>query len=283
MEAFMEEMDRIRDKIARRELVIGTHISLDDSSVTELLGDVGFDVVWIDTEHSPIDLKELQLHLIAARASQVAAWVRVAWNDPVIVKPILEMGPAGLVFPMIRTQKEAEDAVACCFYPPRGIRGYGPRRVTKYGLVGMQEYVQQAHRLFWRIMQIEHFEAVDNLDGILGVDGVDAIVVGPNDLSASIGKLGKTGDRQTGELQDAIAQKARLRRVPFGVSTGDDPKVLQEWIERGASFVFTGSDVGYIVKGGKHNLQTVTELGRRSSFLRGSDKAAQQISDPGGT
>ena len=92
-------IETIRGKIARKEMVIGTHVGFANSCFTELLGDVGFDFIWIDAEHGALDKEAIQLHMIAARAAGAASFVRVPWNDPVSVKTILDMGPDGVIFP----------------------------------------------------------------------------------------------------------------------------------------------------------------------------------------
>jgi 2-keto-3-deoxy-L-rhamnonate aldolase RhmA len=259
----MSSLKEIRAKVAARELVIGTHVSLLDPSVTELLACTGFDFLWIDTEHSAIDRGALQQHLIAAQAGGAAAFVRIPWNDPVLAKPVLEMGPAGIVFPMIRTAAEARAAVSACLYPPAGQRGFGPRRAVRYGMIPTEQYIRESAQSFWRIMQIECVDAVENLDEILGVEGVDAIVVGPNDLSGSVGLLGQTQHPDVVRLCDRIAETALRRKVPFGVSMGDDPPVVQRWIDRGVDWIALGSDTGSLLAGGRQALEHAREARAR--------------------
>jgi 2-keto-3-deoxy-L-rhamnonate aldolase RhmA len=259
----MEGLEKLRAKLVAGRLVVGTHVSLADPCITELLGDVGFDLLWIDTEHSPIDRSNLVLHLLAARAAGTAAFVRIPWNDPVLAKPVLEMGIDGIIFPMIRTQEEARQAVAACLYPPEGTRGYGPRRAIRYGLMDGAQYLRTASSGFWRIMQIEHVQAVENLDAILSVPGVDAIVVGPNDLSGSVGLLGQTAHPRVTELMDRIVQTALRRRVPVGTSIPDDPATIQQWIDRGAQWIVTGSDASYLLKGARSLHQMLLAMAAR--------------------
>lgn len=256
----MAPIDLIRRKIAARELVVGTHVSLLDSSITELMAYVGFDFLWIDTEHSAIDRGALQQHLIAAQAGGAAAFVRIPWNDLVLAKPVLEMGPAGIVFPMIRTADDARAAVSACLYPPAGVRGFGPRRAVRYGMTPGDRYIREAAASMWRIMQIEHIDAVNNLDAIIGVEGVDAIVVGPNDLSGSVGLLGQTQHPEVLKLCDRIAATALKRKAPFGVSIGDDPAVVKRWIERGVDWIATGTDTGSLMAGGRRALDQAREF-----------------------
>jgi 2-dehydro-3-deoxyglucarate aldolase/4-hydroxy-2-oxoheptanedioate aldolase len=242
---------RVKDKIDRKEMVIGTHVSFTNSCFTELLGDVGFDFIWIDAEHGAMDKQDIQLHLIAARASGSASFVRVPWNDPVIVKTVLDMGPDGIVFPMICSAEEAEQAVAACRYPPKGIRGLGTRRTNRYGMGDKKEYFAEVEDRTWKIMQIEHIDGVKDLDRILEVDGVDTIVVGPNDLSGSVGLLGQTKHPEVIALLDEIGDKARKHGTPLGVSMGYDPEVVRQWKERGISWIGMGQDFSLLAKAAK--------------------------------
>lgn len=251
----MSTLSDIRRKIAARELVIGTHVSLLDPAISELMGCLGFDFVWVDTEHSAIDRGVLQQHLVAAQAGGAAAFVRIPWNDPVLAKPVLEMGPAGIVFPMVCTAEQAKAAVAACLYPPAGQRGYGPRRAIRYGTEPMDRYLREAAGSFWRIVQIEHVDAVANLEAIVGVEGVDAIVVGPNDLSGSVGRLGQTEHPEVVRLCERIAEVAKRRGIPFGVSLGDHPEAVRSWIDRGVDWIASGSDTASLVAGGRRVLE----------------------------
>ena len=126
-------MGYLKEKLQDCEEIAGMHVSLGDACVSELLAGVGFDFLWIDTEHTAIDYQALQNHLIAARAGGTSTLVRIPENNKVLVKRVLEMGPTGIIFPMINTAEEAETAMKSCLYPPYGIRGYGPIRAVSYG------------------------------------------------------------------------------------------------------------------------------------------------------
>lgn len=253
-------VDKLNEKIAKGEPVIGAHVYLADSSVSEMLGIMGNEFLWIDWEHSALDKSQIQSHLIAAKAAGIAAFVRIPWNDHVLAKPVLEMGPDGIIFPMIKTAGEAKDAVAACAYPPKGARGFGPRRASRYGMMPGSEYFEQVDSSFWKIMQIEHIEAVVNLDEILKVEGVDTIVVGPNDLSGSVGLLGQLRHPEVMKLFDEIAEKCKKAGKPFGTSIGWNRQNVEDWKRRGASWIACGSDTGYIFEAGLGTLNGVKEI-----------------------
>lgn len=253
--------ERLRARFRNHELVVGGHVFYTDPEITEQLGAHGFEFVWIDAEHSAFDLQCILAHIMAAASADTASIVRVAWNDPVRIKPVLEMGPDGLILPMVCTREEAEAAVRSCTYPPRGVRGFGPRRANWYGAMDTPEYLEQADRSFLRILQIEHQTAVEHLDEILQVEGIDLLVVGPNDLSASYGLLGHTRDARMMPVYDEIAAKCRAADMPFGVSLGaSDRASMADWIRRGVCFLGCGDDISYISMGCRATMEFLRSL-----------------------
>lgn len=257
----METMlNRIKEKLAQKEMVIGTHVGFREHCFTELFGDIGFDFVWIDAEHGPLDRSDILNHIIAARASGAVSIVRVPWNDPVYVKNILDMGVDGIVFPMIRTAEEAKLAVASCTYPLDGIRGAGPRRANRYGLGDKNWYNKNADQTIWKIMQVEHIDNVQTLDEILSVEGVDTFVVGPNDFASSMGKLGQVRDPEVLAAYDKIGEIARKHAKPWGVSMGFDEKTMQEWIARGASWFGLGFEFQYVLTAAQNTLNKAKSI-----------------------
>lgn len=230
----------------KQKFLKGVVVNLDDPSVSELMGNIGFDFVWLDAEHGPYHNIGIQNHIIAAKAGGCLSFVRIACNDPNLVKPVLEMGPDAVIFPMINSKADAEAAVKSTLYPPEGIRGFGPRRANRYGkdtgyLLNYKERTK-------RILQIEHKTAVQNLDEILQVPYIDGILVGPFDLSASLGKIGQVRDPELLEIYDKIARKVREKGIMLGAFAVDSESV-GEWINRGADFLALASDTG-LIQGG---------------------------------
>lgn len=256
----MNAIKNIKEKIKKKIPIIGTLVSINDSSITELLCDIGFDFIWIDMEHTPIVKKDVHFHIMAAKGTGAATFVRVAWNDPILVKPILEMGPSGIIFPFIRTASEARKAVSSCLYPPKGIRGFGPRRSIKYGITDIKKYIERADTEIWKIMQIEHIDAVNNLEEILNVEGVDAVMVGPNDLAASIGYLGQNDHPEVKKVMNIAAKKIVKYGKPFGVSIGYNPTTIKEWIERGVNYIEVGCDIAFLLQAGTQVLKKTKKI-----------------------
>lgn len=134
----MENASKFRDKLRRGQLCLGSFITCTDPTITEALCSVS-DFVWIDMEHNALSLEAVQAHLMATKGSDTTGLVRVPWNDPVLIKPVLDIGADGVVVPLVRTADDVRRAVAACRYPPEGIRGFGPRRASGYGRLGGPE------------------------------------------------------------------------------------------------------------------------------------------------
>ena len=121
--------------------------------------------------YNPLTLQTVQSQLIATKGSDTTAHLRVHWNDPVLIKPVLDIGADGIIVPMVRTADDVRQAVAACRYPPEGIRGCGPRRPAKYWRLGGPEFYRLANKSIRVIAQIEHIDAKNNIDEILAVPG----------------------------------------------------------------------------------------------------------------
>lgn len=228
-------------------MLMGTCISFVDPTITEALSGV-LDFVWIDTEHSAMSLERVQGHIMATKGSETVPLVRVAANDPVLIKPVLDIGAAGVIVPLIKTADDVRRAVSACRYPPEGIRGCGPRRPSGYGARGGPEFLQSANKTIITIVQIEQREALDNLTEILAVPGLTSIVVGPNDLAASLGYPGEPRHPEVVRSIDAVIAKARQAKVPMGIAIGDDPEEMIQWADKGVSWLAMGADFILLVR-----------------------------------
>lgn len=245
----------MKEKLRQRQLCIGTHVSLGECVVTEMMGNLPYDYLWIDMEHSCINTDQLLNHLIAARASGINAIVRLPWNDPVLAKPVMDSGADGIIFPMVRSYDEACRAVEASSYPPRGIRGYGPRRAAMFGMIDGPAYRATADEKLMRFIQIEHIGAVKDLDRILTISELDAFILGPNDLSGSMGRLGHFNDPDIRTIINETIGRISAAGKVAGVSLGSaDEETLRDWYKRGARMISAGYDVKYIMAGARANL-----------------------------
>ena len=253
-------MNKLKQKLMQGEKVLGTHVLLNGHQTTEIISSLGYDYLWIDTEHTSMSLENVEDHLLISRLNGVASLVRVPWNDPVRMKPILEMGPDGIIIPMVNSYEEALQAVQACMYPPRGIRGYGPRRASNFGMMPLEEYLQSADDIM-RIVQVEHIDAVRDLKRIVTVDAIDAFIIGPMDLSSSMGKLGKLDDPEVCSVIDEIIATVHEAGKPVGVSFGlCGPEEIQKWKNRGVDMISLACETDFIITGAQKLLADMQKI-----------------------
>ena len=238
----MENAGYFKDKIRSGELCIGTNITFTDPTATEALCRM-FDYVWIDMEHNALPLETVQGHIMATKGSRTTPLVRVPWNDPVMIKPVLDIGAAGVIVPMIRTAEDVRLAVSACRYPPDGIRGYGPRRGSNFGDLEGPDFCRMANETIIAIVQIEHIEAVNNLDEILAVPGLTGICVGPMDLAGVDGPQRNPRHPDVLSTIKTVIEKTRKTDVFAGVAFGDDLEQHAKWVEQGVQWVSVASDI----------------------------------------
>lgn len=257
-------MRSLKEKLGACEFVAGMHTSLCDASITELCGMVGFDFIWIDTEHSALDYYMLETHIIAARAAGTKALVRIPWNDPILAKRVLEMGPDGIIIPVVNTAQELDKAMKSTLYPPHGTRGFGPVRAADYGLTDADDFIKRKSLELIRCVQIESQTAVQNLEEMAKNPWVDCFIFGPCDLSGSINELNRVFEPNTQELiRQAIATLKKANKS-IGVSTGsDDPDVLKFWYDLGVNMISAGTDYLHIANGSKKVFTALRNLERR--------------------
>lgn len=229
---------RIRDRVP----TVGTWLTLGHTSVAEVLVQAGYDWVVIDTEHSAISTEQLLPLIQVTDLAGAPALVRVGANDPLLIKRAMDAGAAGVVVPMVNSAEEARAAVAAVKYPPHGTRGVGLARAQGYGH-DFEAYRDAVAGDSIVVVQIEHIDAVDAIDEILAVPGVDATIIGPYDLS---GSLGCPGEFDRPEVADALARyeaACDAAGKPRGVhSVAPDAEKARTYLERGYSLIALGVD-----------------------------------------
>lgn len=233
----------LKKTLAAGGTALGSWITLAHPALAEIMARAGFDWLAVDLEHSVITIREAEELIRVIGLSGAAPLVRLSWNDPVQIKRVMDAGAHGVIVPMVNTPEEARAAVAAVHYPPRGTRGVGLARAAQYG-VGFAAYKDWLADNAVVIVQVEHIRAVENLAAILDTPGVDGFIVGPYDLS---GSLGRPGDF---EHPDFTAAMARIREVAAakGALAGihvveADPEELRQRLEQGYRFVAYSLDI----------------------------------------
>ncbi|KAI5084512.1 hypothetical protein GOP47_0000681 [Adiantum capillus-veneris] len=198
----------LKARLASGEHLYGAFLCSFSPTLAEILGWAGYDYVVIDMEHGPGDTFAALPCMQALASAGVPAILRIAANDPVLMKKAMDLGPQGVVVPMIETPSDAEKAIASCQYPPRGNRG-AAHPIVHASMYGIDTSYLQMNEEVLRILQIESAEAVDHILDIAAVDGVDCLMLGPTDLSSSIGYLHDPGHENVMKLMHR-AEKAVL-------------------------------------------------------------------------
>ncbi|NTY36275.1 4-hydroxy-2-oxoheptanedioate aldolase [Burkholderia diffusa] len=233
--------------LARGDAQVGLWLGLANPYSAEVVAGAGFDWLLIDGEHAPNTVPTIlaQLQAIAPYPSHPV--VRVPWNDPVIVKQVLDLGAQTLLVPMVQSADEARAAVAATRYPPHGIRGVGSAlaRASRWSRIG--DYLHRANDEMAVLVQVETRAGLDAIDAIARVEGVDGVFIGPADLAADLGHLGNPGHPDVqGAIDGAIRTIKAAGKAP-GILSADEA-AARRYLEAGALFVAVGVDTTLLAR-----------------------------------
>jgi 2-keto-3-deoxy-L-rhamnonate aldolase RhmA len=243
-----------KEMLRSKQPLIGTLVTLPNPLVSELLSLVGFDWLWIDMEHAPLSLEQVQT-LLQAKKNECLGLVRIPENAEVWIKRVLDLGADGIIVPQVKSSEEARKAVMASKYPPAGTRSAGIARAQGWG-INLAEYIETSNSSISVLLQIEHLEGVKNLDAILTVEGVDGIIVGPYDLSGSFGKLGQVQDREVAEAIEKIQKTCQKVGMPCGIFALTS-QAAQSYLQSGFRFVAVGIDSHYMLQSAQASLNSL--------------------------
>lgn len=249
----------LKKKLQKREITIGGWITLGHSSIAEIMARAGFEWLVVDMEHSVITLDTAQQLIQVIEGCGVIPLVRVGENNPYIIKRVMDAGAYGVIVPMVNTKKEAEAAVKAVKYPTLGTRGVGLARAQGYGAT-FDEYAATVNEESIVIAQIEHTDAVDNLESILSVNGVDGCIIGPYDLSGSLGVPGNFEHPDVLAALKKVEQTCQEKRVALGIHIiQPDYGLVLESISRGYTFLAFSSDILFLGNSCREQLRAVND------------------------
>jgi 2-keto-3-deoxy-L-rhamnonate aldolase RhmA len=240
----LREPNRLKRNLAAGKVCLGATLTMNSPVVAEILSHIGLDWLWFETEHSSLDDDIVLGMLQAANGADVSTVIRVPWNDKTMIKRALDLGPDGIILPLVNTREEAEYAVRAMKYPPMGERGAGLGRAQCYGM-HMGEYLQTANDEVTTILMIEHIKAVENIEQIIAVKGVDSVMVGALDLSGSMGMLGQTADPKVEGAVQKVLAACKKAGMPCGIITVS-PDQTNERIRQGFTNLIIGIDVLFL-------------------------------------
>lgn len=239
-------MTSLNARMAQRELLLGSWVTIGHPIIAEVMADAGFDWLAIDMEHSAITLAEAQVLMQATHATSAVPLARVESNNPVQIKRVLDAGAHGVIVPMVNSPDDAERAVSASKYPPTGIRGVGLARAQAYGF-GFEEYRDGLQSDITVIVQIEHVDAIEVIDEILATPGVSGSIIGPYDLSGSLGLPGQLDHPSVVEAVSIYEKACAARGKPAGYHVvPPDKHLAEEYVERGYTFVGLSLDTLFL-------------------------------------
>ena len=234
-----------------REVSFLGWISMLDPAVSEIAVQWGYDGLIIDTEHATFDVSALRTTIMGFRGTDCVPLVRVGANDIYLIKTALDLGAGGVLVPQIQGPEDARLAVHHCRYPPDGIRGVSPRRASDYFSEG-QAYVNEANESILVMVQIETWDAYQQLDAILEVEGIDCFLVGQVDLAATMNHMWQPGHPEVLQVTEDIVRRCRQAGRSAAVAATNDPNEIKHWLDAGANVMSAGSDLSFLLAGYRH-------------------------------
>lgn len=244
--------------------LIGTWQTLYSPSISEILCDMGFSFITIDLEHTPMDLAHAAHLIQIITLKGKTALVRLGSHDENIIKRVMDMGASGVIVANVKTAREAENVVKAAKYPPFGTRGVGLSRAQKYG-EGFSEYLKWNEESGIVIAQIEHIDAIENIEEILAVKGLNGTLIGPYDLSGSMGCPGEFQREDVKAAVDTYLEACKkLNRPPGYHVVSSNHRDLIPFIEKGYKLLPFGFDAKFMIDMCKN------ALGGINAYLEGN-------------
>lgn len=252
----------LRKALRERKVILGAWVQVGHPAVAEILAGAGFDWVCVDLEHGAIGIETMTDLFRTMAAFDCVPVVRVPANDPVWIHRCLDAGAKGLIVPMVNTPEEAAAAVREAKYPPRGKRGYGYARANAYG-ARFDAYARAANEEIAVIAQVEHKDAIANLEAILDVEGVDGTFIGPYDLSGSFGVPGGLNQPTVRKALANYRAVCRRRGKAMGLHVvRPNEKSIRQAVRDGYTLIALGLDTLFLEEGARAALSFAGRMHR---------------------
>lgn len=254
------KINQLKRNLREGKLCVGSWITLGNEAIAEIFSNAGFDWVVVDLEHSTISIEQAGSLIRTVDLSGSVPLVRLTSNDSNLIKRVMDAGAHGIVVPNVNSGQEAADAVAATRYAPEGRRGVGLARAQDYGS-GFEDYLQWQKRESIVIVQIEHVAALANLETILSVPGVDGFIIGPYDLSCSMGIPGQFDHSDFLDAMNHILETAVSMNCPAGLHIVEpDINKLREVVQQGYRFIAYSVDIRILDVCARHAVESLKTL-----------------------
>jgi 2-keto-3-deoxy-L-rhamnonate aldolase RhmA len=242
-ELALERRKALRAKLRARERVFGGWVSYREPGITETFAKAGFDFIAIDMEHTTISLDEANRIITSCHAEGTACLPRPVSHSNDIIKPLLEAGADGMIIQMVETKDDVRRLIDLNKFPPSGRRSYGVNRAHGYGF-DFDRYIRDWNDSSTLILQVESITGVDNIDELLQFDEVDGVMIGPYDISGSLGVPGETNHPKVREAAKRVVEAcAKYGKACCTQISAVTPAAVEDVFDQGYSFVILGSDL----------------------------------------
>jgi len=237
--------------------LIGSWITLAHPAIAEIMAMAGFDWLAVDMEHSVITIREAEELIRVIDLAGVVPLVRLTSNDSDQIKRVMDAGAHGIIVPMVNSATDAKNAVEAIKYPPIGKRGIGLARAQGYG-TQFQKYLGWEQTGSTVIVQVEHIDAVNNLEQIFSIDGVDGYIIGPYDLTSSMGIPGQFEHPDFLSAMEKIYLVASKMNMTGGIHVIEpEPDQLKQRVEEGFRFIAYSLDIRMLDAASRKGLEHV--------------------------
>ncbi len=243
MNTIFQKRAELKSKMRSRERMFAGWISYAHPSITETIARAGFDLMFIDMDHSTISLEQGQRIIAASQSEGVPCLPRPVSHSNDYLKPLLESGADGLLVQMVETAEHVEALIRDVKYPPIGQRTYGVNRAQAYGF-DFDEYIQNWNKTSTFMLQVESIKGVENIEELLAFDEVDGVMIGPLDIAGSLGVPGQTTHPLVVEASRKVIQACERHGKSCGTQVADaNPATVKFVFDLGYNFAILGSDL----------------------------------------
>jgi len=249
--------EHFRQRLKNGETLLGTMVTLPTAATAEILADIGFDWLFLDAEHGSLEYSDIE-GILQAIGDKVACMVRLPAAEEMPVKKVLDLGAAGIIAPQVNTVEHARDIVRFARYSPEGSRGVGLGRAHGYGM-RFAEYMETANDSVAVLVQAEHIDAVECIESIVQIEGLDGIMLGPYDLSASMGKMGEINDPEVTGAIDRIHQACQSAGIAIGYF-GVSAEAVRPYQQKGYNLILAGVDTLHLGGGARGLLKELRSI-----------------------
>ena len=251
---------KLKESLRRREKLFAAWISYSHPSIAETFAKAGFDFIAIDMEHSTINLSEAQRIIAACQSEEVPCLPRPVSHSDDYIKPLLESGADGILIQMVNTSNDVQNLINNLKFPPIGKRSYGVNRAQGYGF-DFNEYITSWNNDSSFIIQVESIEAVENIESLLEFSEVDAVMIGPYDISGSLGVPGELNHKKVISASKKVIDACSKYGKSCGTQLNDpNPKNINNLFEMGYTFAVLGSDLFILWKWAEQMKQIMNSI-----------------------